>query len=168
MGGQGTSLSSLRGQRLPGRIESRASRGGGSNTLRAGKWKVTSEGTWEKSWVCASVGEGREEGVETHRIFTTPQQAHWPTSYQKAVLASSSPLPTHYARAGPGAACHLGGLASTIVGSLQPQGLSLPWPACPLEGLHPCRAVPNTPIPHEKACSPEKLQQVGGTMKRSA
>ena len=30
--------------------------------LRAGKWKTTSEGTWEKNWVCASIGEGREEG----------------------------------------------------------------------------------------------------------
>ena len=26
--------------------------GGGSNTLRAGKWKAISEGTWEKSWIC--------------------------------------------------------------------------------------------------------------------
>ena len=26
--------------------------GGGSNTLRAGEWKATSEGTWEKSWIC--------------------------------------------------------------------------------------------------------------------
>ena len=46
--------------------------GGGSNTLRAGKWKATSEGTWEKSWVCASFGEGRE-GVGPHRILPMPQ-----------------------------------------------------------------------------------------------
>ena len=26
--------------------------GGGSNTLRAGEWKATSEGTWKKSWIC--------------------------------------------------------------------------------------------------------------------
>ena len=47
--------------------------GGRSNMLRAGKWKTTSEGTWEKSWVCASVGEGREEGVGSHRIPPMPQ-----------------------------------------------------------------------------------------------
>ena len=53
---------------------------GGSNTLRVGKWKATSEGTWEKSWVCASVGEGREEGVGPHRILPMPQQAYQPAS----------------------------------------------------------------------------------------
>ena len=47
--------------------------GGGSNTLRAGKWKATSKGTWEKSRVCTSVGEGREEGVGPHRILPTLQ-----------------------------------------------------------------------------------------------
>ena len=26
--------------------------GVGSNTLRAGEWKATSEGTWQKSWMC--------------------------------------------------------------------------------------------------------------------
>ena len=26
--------------------------GGGSNMLRAGEWKATSKGTWEKSWIC--------------------------------------------------------------------------------------------------------------------
>lgn len=41
----------------------------------------------------ASVGEGREEGVGHHRLLPMPQQAHWPTSYQKAVLPSASPLP---------------------------------------------------------------------------
>ena len=54
--------------------------GGGSNMLRAGKWKATSEGTWEKSLVCARAGEGREEGVGPHRIPHTPQQAYRPTS----------------------------------------------------------------------------------------
>ena len=53
--------------------------GGGSNMLRAGKWKATSEGTWEKSWVCASVGEWRE-GVGPHRILPMPQQAYRPAS----------------------------------------------------------------------------------------
>ena len=44
---------------------------GGNNMLRAGKWKVTSEGTWEKSQVC--VGEEREEGAGLHRILPMPQ-----------------------------------------------------------------------------------------------
>ena len=46
--------------------------GGGSNMLRVGKWKTTSEGTWEKSRVCACVGEGREEGVGARRILPMP------------------------------------------------------------------------------------------------
>ena len=50
--------------------------GGGSNTLRVGKWKATSEGTWEKSLVCARAGEGRKEGVGPYRIHPTPQQAY--------------------------------------------------------------------------------------------
>ena len=77
------------------------------------------------------------------------------------MLPSASPLPpaTPYAHAGPGAACHPGGLASTTAGSLPPQGLSLPWPACSLEGLHPHGAAPNTASPREKACSPEKLHK---------
>ena len=69
------------------------------------------------------------------------------------------PPPHPYARSRPGAACHLGGLASRIAGSLQPQGLYLPWPACPLEGLPPHGAAPKTAPPPEKACIPEKLEK---------
>ena len=41
--------------------------GGGSNTLRAGEWKATSEGTWEKSWIHRTdkapvLGREEEEG----------------------------------------------------------------------------------------------------------
>ena len=105
------------GQRLPGRLENKAVTDEGNNTLGAEKWKATSEGTWEKSLVCARAGEGREEGVGPHRILPTPQQAYCPASYQKAVLPSASPPPapaTPYALAGPGAACHPEGLALTI------------------------------------------------------
>ena len=40
---------------------------GGSNTLRAGEWKATSEGNREKSWICRRdkalvLGRGDEEG----------------------------------------------------------------------------------------------------------
>ena len=75
------------------------------------------------------------------------------------MLPSAFPTTTHYVHARPGAACHPGGLASAIARSLPPQGLSLPWPACPLEGLHPHGVAPNTASPQEKACSPEKLEQ---------
>ena len=70
----------LTGQRLPGRLENKAVAEEGSNTPGAGKWKAASEGTWEKSLVCARAGEGREEGVGPHRIPPTPQQAYRPTS----------------------------------------------------------------------------------------
>ena len=43
---------------------------GGNNTLRAGELKATSEGTWEKSWICSRdkvpvLGRGEEEGWAT-------------------------------------------------------------------------------------------------------
>ena len=82
------------GQRLPGRLENKAVAEEGSNTPGVGKWNATSEGTWEKSLVCASAGEGRKEGVSPHRIPPMPQQAYGPTSYWKAVLPSVSPPPT--------------------------------------------------------------------------
>ena len=80
LGGLETGLSSLTEQRLPGRLENKAVTEEGSNMLRAGKWKATSEGTWEKSLVCACAGEGREEGVGPHRIPPMPQQAYRPAS----------------------------------------------------------------------------------------
>ena len=41
--------------------------GGKSNMLRTGEWKATSEGTWEKSWICRRdkapvLGRGEGEG----------------------------------------------------------------------------------------------------------
>ena len=76
----GRSRNHLTGQRLPGRLENKAVAEEGSNTLKAGKWKATSEGTWEKSLACAHAGEGRAEGVGPHRIPPTPQQAYRPAS----------------------------------------------------------------------------------------
>ena len=98
--------------------------GGGSNTLRAGKWKATSEGTWEKSWVCASAGEGREEGVGPQRILPMPHRAHWPASYQKAVHPSASSLPP---------------LTHTM--DLGPPAIQEGWPQQLLEASH-CRGCP--------------------------
>ena len=76
----GRSRNHLTGQRLPGRLENKAVAEEGSNTPGAGKWKASSEGTWEKSLVCAHAWEGREEGVGPHRIPPTPQQAHRPVT----------------------------------------------------------------------------------------
>ena len=44
--------------------------GAGSSTLRAGGWKATSEGSWEKSWICRRdkapvLGRGKEKGWAT-------------------------------------------------------------------------------------------------------
>lgn len=75
----GRSRNHLSGQRLPGRLENKAVAEEGNNTLGVGKWKVASEGTWEKSQVCARAGEGRE-GVGPHRIPPTPEQAYRPAS----------------------------------------------------------------------------------------
>ena len=99
---------------------------GGSNMLRVGKWKTTSEGTWEKSRVYTSTGEGRE-GVGPHRILPTPQRAYQPTSYQKAVLPSASPPP-----------------APTTPLNLPDPGLPAIWEGWPqqlLEAYH-CRGCP--------------------------
>ena len=76
----GRSRNQLTGQRLPGRLENKVVTEEGINTLGVGKWKATSEGTWEKSLVCARAGEGREGGVGPHRIPPTPQQAYRPAS----------------------------------------------------------------------------------------
>ena len=70
--------------------------------LRAGEWKATSKGTWEKSWICrrdkAPVLGRVEEEVWADRIFPTPQRGHLPASYQKSVLPTASPLPLCHAR----------------------------------------------------------------------
>ena len=62
MGGLETRLSSLTGQRLPGRLENNAVAEEGSNTLGVGKWKTASEGTWEKSLVAPMLGRGEKKG----------------------------------------------------------------------------------------------------------
>ena len=87
----------MTGQRLPGRLENKAVAEEGSNTLGAGKWKAASEGTWEKSLVCARAGEGREEGVGPHRILPMPQQAYRPLIIRKLCFPVHplSPLPMH-------------------------------------------------------------------------
>ena len=70
----------LAAQTPPWETRKQSFAGGWSNMLRVGKWKATSEGTWEKSWVCASVGEGKRVGAGHHRILLVPQQAHLPAS----------------------------------------------------------------------------------------
>lgn len=153
----------LAGQRLPGSLESGASwwrekyaKGWGVESHIRGNLAEELD-LQERQGV--SVGEGRGEEVGHHRIIPTPQQAHSPTSYQKAVLPSASTLPIPHAHARPETACHPRQLASPFVGSQPPQGLSLPWPASPLERLHPCRAAPSTASPLKKDHSPEKLEQ---------
>ena len=129
--------------------------------LRAGEWKATSDGTWQKSWICSRdkapvLGRGEEDGEYSphHSELTCPP------AIRKLCFPvhPPSPYPMH-SHARPEAACHPRGLASPFAGSQPPQGLSLPWPACPLEGLHPCGAAPSTAGPLEKDCSPEKLEQ---------
>ena len=61
--------------------------GGESNTLRAGKWKATSEGTWAKSWVCrrdkVPVLRGGEERVGPHRIPPHHSELTGPSAIRK-------------------------------------------------------------------------------------
>ena len=122
--------------------------GAGSNTLRAGGWKATSEGNWEKSYICRRdkvpvLGRGEKEGWATieysphHSEVTCP-----PASRKLCFPVHPLPLPCACMHVGPEATCHPGGLASPFAGSQPLQGLSLPWPACPLEELYPHRANP--------------------------
>ena len=126
--------------------------------LRVGKWKATSERTWEKSWVCASVGEGREEGVGPHRIFPTAHQAHWSASYQKAVLPSASPqLPLMHALDWgclPSGRDGLNNCKKATTAGAVPAMVCLPF-----GGATPLRSSTKHHQPWEKACSSEKLEQ---------
>ena len=56
LGGLETGLSSLTGQRLPGRLENKAVAEEGSNTLGVGKWKATSGNLGEEHGLCPCRG----------------------------------------------------------------------------------------------------------------
>ena len=153
-GGLGTGLSGLMGQRLPGRLESRASVGGREQYTKG--WEVEShirgnlgEELDLQERQGASVGEGREYSLHHSELTGLP-------AIRKLCFPVHSSPPTPHGHAGPGAACHPRGLASILHGSLPLQGLSLPWPACPLEGLHPRRAAPNTASPLQEPLQPRK------------
>ena len=116
--------------------------GGGSNMLRAGEWKATSDGTWEKRWICRRDKVpvlGRGEKKEWAPIEHSPHHIELTglPAIRKLCFPVHLPSPYPHVRTGPRAACYPRGLASTTARNLPPQGLSLPWPACPLEGLHP-------------------------------
>ena len=118
----------------------------------------------------ASVGDGREEGVGHHRILPMPQQAHWPASYQKALLPSASPLPSP-SRMHETWGClpsQREGWPQHLPEAYHHRSFPLPWPACPLEGLHPRGAAPSTASSQKKACSPEKLEQARPGHEKSA
>ena len=53
--------------------------GGGSNTLRAGEWKATTEGTWEKIWTLRRdkvpvLGRREEEGLSAIEYSLHPSK----------------------------------------------------------------------------------------------
>ena len=90
--------------------------------LRSGKWKATSEGTWEKSWICRRdkvpvLGRGEKKGWAPIEYSPCHSELTGPLAIRKLCFPVH-PLPpapaTPYTFTGPGAACHMRGLASTI------------------------------------------------------
>ena len=73
--------------------------GTGSSMLRAGGWKATSEGTWEKSWNCrrdkASVlGRGEEEGWATIEYSPQHSELTYPPAIRKLCFPVHPPSST--------------------------------------------------------------------------
>ena len=138
--------------------------GGGSNTLRAGERKATSEGTWQKSWIhkrdkAPVLGRVEEKEWAVIEYSTHHSELTCPPAIRKLCFPVYPPSLTPCSCAGSETACHPGGLATPFVGSWPPQGLSLPWPTCPLEGLQLHGAAPSTTSPLENDRSPEKPEQ---------
>ena len=76
--------------------------GAGSNTLRAGGWKATSEGTWEKSWICRRdkapvLGRGEKEGWATIECSPHHSELTCPPAIRKLCFPVHPPSP-YYVR----------------------------------------------------------------------
>ena len=131
--------------------------GGGSNTLRVGKWKATSEGTWEKSWVCASVGEGRK-GVAPIEYSSHHSELTGLPAIRKLCFPGHPPHhPLHTSWTWGCLPSRRAGLNNcwkpTTAGAV-------PALAClPFGGATPLRSSTKHLQPRQKACSPEKLEQ---------
>ena len=72
--------------------------GRGTNTLRAGEWKVASEGTWEKSWICRRhkapvLGRGEEEGWATIEYSPCHSKLTCPPAIRKLCFPVHPPSP---------------------------------------------------------------------------
>ena len=116
-----------------------------------------------------SVGEGRGGGVDCHRILPTPQRAHLSASSRKAVLPSVSPLSLPCVPDLRLPAIREGWSHHLQEADHQPlQGLFLPWPPCPLKGLHLRGAAPSTASPLQKDRNTEKLEQAQPGCAKSA
>ena len=60
--------------------------------LRAGKWKVTLDRTWEKRWVCASVGRGEKKSWATIEYSPCHSKLTGLTAIRKLLSGSPPPL----------------------------------------------------------------------------
>ena len=66
--------------------------------LRAGKWKATSEGTWEKSWICRRdkapvLGRGEEKGWATIEYSPHHSELTCPPAIRKLCFPVHPPSP---------------------------------------------------------------------------
>ena len=73
--------------------------GGGSNTLRAGEWKATTEGTWEKVWThrrdkVPVLGRGEEEGRATVEYSLRPREHTCLPASREQCFPVHAPSPT--------------------------------------------------------------------------
>ena len=132
--------------------------GGGRNTLRAGEWKATTEGTWEKSCThrrdkapVSVRGEEEEQAAIEYSLYLS-KHACPPTSREQCFPVHSPMF------AWPEAVGHPGGLASPLVGSQPLPGLSPASSNCPQEVLHSCGAIAKYCLSSGRALQPRSTR----------
>ena len=102
---------------------------GGSNTLRAGEWKATAEGTWEKVWThrrdkAPVLGRGEEEGRAAIEYSLHPSERACPPAISSSSQCIPPPsTPALMARG------HLPSRRTGLATRRNPPlGLSMAWP----------------------------------------
>ena len=134
--------------------------GGGSNTLRAGEWKATTEGTWEKSWThrrnkAPVLGRREEEGWATIEYSLHHREHTCPPASRKQCFPVHPPSPYPMHRPDPRLPAIPEGGPHHVHEANHLRGFPCPG----LPALHPNGVAPSTTGPLEMSCSPDIIEQ---------